>query len=234
MQPTVNGERRWTLGRPVNRELPFETEVPFDAMRGRSKHRRTQSDYMAALLDRVTLEIWGEIVDATVAAAKSGDARARAWLADFLVGKPQVEAPTPLAVIVQRIRGSDELVNELAYPVIGRQRWSDDEAEAEDAIKAQIAAELAERVEESPALPARQSNQARKSRDIGNNRIALKCQTLHAATCGLRIAGAARVRNEHGNQPKIRRVSDCRLDPDLQRYARDCKGRNAAIAQGHM
>jgi len=103
---------------------------------------------MAALLDRVTLDTWNEIVDATIAAAKSGDARARAWLAEYLVGKPQVEAPTPLAVIVQRIRGSDQLVNELAYPVIGRQRWSDDEDEVEDAVKAQIAAELAERVEE--------------------------------------------------------------------------------------
>lgn len=117
-------------------------------LRGRSKHRRTQSDYMAALLDRVTLETWTEIVDATVAAAKSGDARARVWLADYLVGKPQVEAPTPLAVIVQRISGSDELVKQLAWPVVSRQRWSDDEDEAEDAIKAQIAAELAERIDE--------------------------------------------------------------------------------------
>jgi len=45
-------------------------------LRGRSKHRRTQSDYMAALLDRVSIETWNEIIDATVAAAKSGDARA--------------------------------------------------------------------------------------------------------------------------------------------------------------
>jgi hypothetical protein len=74
--------------------------------------------------------------------------KARACLAEYLVGKPQVEAPSPLAVIVQRINGSDQLVNELAYPVIGRRRWSDDEAEAEEAIKAQIAAELAERVED--------------------------------------------------------------------------------------
>ena len=49
-------------------------------------------------LDRVTLESWGEIVDATVAAAKSGDTQARAWLTAYLLGKPQVEAPTPLAV----------------------------------------------------------------------------------------------------------------------------------------
>jgi len=107
---------------------------------------------MAALLDRVTLDTWNEIVDATVAAAKSGDARARAWLAEYLVGKPQVEAPTPLAVIVQRIRGSDQLVNELSEPAINRALWhegeDDEEDKAKDAIKAQIASELAERVEE--------------------------------------------------------------------------------------
>ena len=121
-------------------------------LRGRSKHRRTQSDYMAALLDRVTSDTWNEIVDATVTAAESGDARARAWLAEYLVGKPQVEAPTPLAVIVQRMRGGDELVNKLAEPAIYRAQWQDEEdAEednAKDAIRAQIAAELAERVEE--------------------------------------------------------------------------------------
>ena len=104
------------------------------------------------MLDRVTLETWTEIVDATVAAAKSGDARARVWLADYLVGKPQVEAPTPLAVIVQRISGSDQLVNELATPAIYRAQWQDKEdAEtdnANDTIRAKIAAELAHRIDE--------------------------------------------------------------------------------------
>lgn len=78
---------------------------------------------MATLLDRVTLETWGEIVDATVASAKSGDTQARAWLAAYLLGKPQVEAPTPLAVIVQRITGNDELVTELALPAISQLRY---------------------------------------------------------------------------------------------------------------
>jgi hypothetical protein len=119
-------------------------------LRGRSTHRRTQSDYLAALLDRVTLETWGEVIDATVAAAKSGDAQARTWLAAYLVGKPQAEAPTPLALIVQRISGDDELVKRLAEPEIDRRRYpilhSDDDAKT--AIKAQIAAELVERIDE--------------------------------------------------------------------------------------
>ena len=36
---------------------------------------------MAALLDRVTIDIWNEIIDATITLAKSGDARARTALA---------------------------------------------------------------------------------------------------------------------------------------------------------
>ena len=107
---------------------------------------------MAALLDRVTLDTWNEIIDATVAAAKSGDARARAWLAEYLVGKPQVEARTPLAVIVQRISGADQLVDELASPALYRAQWQDkedaEEDNAKDAIRAQIAAELADRIDE--------------------------------------------------------------------------------------
>jgi hypothetical protein len=118
-------------------------------LRGRSAHRRTQSAYMATLLDRVTLEVWGEVVDATVAAAKSGDTQARAWLAAYLLGKPHMEARSPLAVIVERISGNDELVKELAEPVIHRWTWPDDEEvdNVKAAIRAQVAAELAERID---------------------------------------------------------------------------------------
>src|SRR5215469_11565465 len=125
--PSTGGPHDASRGMSTDQETRQEP-----LLRGRSKHRRTQSDYMAALLDRVTIDTWNEIVDATVAAAKSGDARARAWLAEYLVGKPQVEAPTPLAVIVQRIRGSDQLVNELAEPAIYRACWQDGEDNEED------------------------------------------------------------------------------------------------------
>ena len=45
---------------------------------------------MGVLLDAVPLEAWREVVSATVAAAKAGDATARAWLAQYLVGMPGV------------------------------------------------------------------------------------------------------------------------------------------------
>jgi hypothetical protein len=108
-------------------------------LRGRAPHRRTQSDYMAALLDRVPLETWGEVIDATVAKAKAGDAQARAFLAAYLAGKPQHDAPAPLAVTAARISGDDALVDELTS---GATHWSMDDDE-KDAIRDAITAELA-------------------------------------------------------------------------------------------
>jgi hypothetical protein len=55
-------------------------------LKGRFEPRRTEGDYMAVLLDAVTLEEWRSVVVATVAAAKAGDPSARAWLAQYLVG----------------------------------------------------------------------------------------------------------------------------------------------------
>ena len=43
---------------------------------------------MGVLLDALPLEDCREVVSATVAVAKAGDATPRAWLAQYLVGKP--------------------------------------------------------------------------------------------------------------------------------------------------
>jgi hypothetical protein len=48
-------------------------------LKGPFTHRGTEGDYMGVLLDAVRLEDWREVVRATVAAAKVGDATARAW-----------------------------------------------------------------------------------------------------------------------------------------------------------
>ena len=113
-------------------------------LRGHAKHRRTQSDYMGALLDRVTLETWGEVIDATVAKAKDGDAQARAFLAAYLVGKPAHDAPEPLAVTAARISGDDPLLEALAEPIQKRSEsdyWQRDH-ETETHYRALVAAEL--------------------------------------------------------------------------------------------
>ncbi len=122
-------------------------------IKGTFTHRRTEADYMGMLLDAVPLEDWREVVSATVAAAKAGDATARAWLAQYLVGKPGATAPAPLTVVVQQLSGRDLLVERLAQPHIARVKYpsfvADDDLE--DTTHELIARELR-------ALEARKSN----------------------------------------------------------------------------
>jgi hypothetical protein len=115
-------------------------------LRGRAPHRRTQSDYMAALLDRVPLETWGEVIDATVAKAKAGDAQARTFLAAYLAGKPQHDAPAPLAVTAARIAADDALADKLTSELTD---WRMDDEE-KDAIREAVAAELPAHIEPQP------------------------------------------------------------------------------------
>lgn len=123
-------------------------------IKGTASHRRTEGDYMSTLLDTVTLEDWQDVVSSTLAAAKQGDAQARAWLAQYLVGKPIGKAPTPLTVVVQQLNGDNPLVNRLSKTVIDQHKYpSLHENDAwEDQIKALIAAELAEKIPEMKTI----------------------------------------------------------------------------------
>jgi hypothetical protein len=116
-------------------------------IKGTANHRRTEGDYMSTLLETVTLEDWQEVVSSTLTAAKQGDAQARAWLAQYLVGKPAGKAPTPLTVVVQQLNGDNPLVNRLSKTVIDKYKYpslhTDDALESQ--IKTIIAAELAEK-----------------------------------------------------------------------------------------
>jgi hypothetical protein len=122
-------------------------------IKGTFTHRRTEADYMGVLLDAVPLEEWREVVIATVAAAKAGDPGARAWLGQYLVGKPGVTAPAPLTVVVQQLSGRDPLVDKLAKPHIDRAEYPSLHAgdDFKDALKARVADELR-------ALEAQKSN----------------------------------------------------------------------------
>lgn len=120
-------------------------------LRGHAKHRRTQSDYLGALLDRVTLETWGDVIDTTVAKAKDGDAQARAFLAAYLVGKPAHDAPAPLDVTAARLSGDDPLVEMLADKATRRVCFggSNFDDTRNDAAQS-IAAELPGHIEPQP------------------------------------------------------------------------------------
>ncbi len=117
-------------------------------LRGSAPHRRTQTDYMGALTDAVTLDDWRDVVAAALAKAKDGDPQARAWLAQYLVGKPDAKAPTPLTVVVQQLNGADPVVEGLARPIIERQRFPSLDLldDTGDAIRERVAAELPVRI----------------------------------------------------------------------------------------
>lgn len=103
---------------------------------------------MGVLLDTVTLEDWRDVVAGTLQLAKQGDPQARAWLAQYLVGKPEAKAPTPLTVVVNQWSGKDPVAERLAKPLIDRALFPSLHAndEWEKDIRAAIAAELAEKL----------------------------------------------------------------------------------------
>jgi hypothetical protein len=118
-------------------------------LHGTAKHRRTEGDYMGVLLDTITLDDWRDVVVGALNEAKGGNPAARAWLAQYLVGKPETKAPTPLNVVVQQLNGSDPLVERLAKPVINRALYpslhaNDDwEAKVHSAIAEEMTQKLA-------------------------------------------------------------------------------------------
>jgi hypothetical protein len=129
-----------------------------ELIRGTATHRRTEGDYMGVLLDAVTLDDWRGVVTGALRAAKGGDPQARNWLAQYLVGKPEGKAPTPLNIVVQQLNGADPLVERLAKPLIHEQTYPS--LHTKDAfethIRALVAIELAEKIKlvetiESPA-----------------------------------------------------------------------------------
>ncbi len=111
---------------------------------GHATHRRTEGDYMGVLLDTVTLNDWRSVVNGALQAAKAGDQQARNWLAQYLVGRPEGKAPTPMNIVVRQLSGADPLVERLAKPAIDRMKYPsmhvNDDLEAH--IRALVAAEL--------------------------------------------------------------------------------------------
>ena len=115
-----------------------------ELIQGRAGHRRTEGDYMGVLLETVTLDDWRGVVSTAKAAAKAGDPQARTWLAQFLMGKPAGNAPTPMTVVVQQLNGADPLGEKLAKPLIDRRNNPERSQYAinADHIRALVAAEL--------------------------------------------------------------------------------------------
>lgn len=54
--------------------------------------KRVEQEYLKALREECSIEEWRIICKKAVDDAKDGDAKARQWLNDYLVGKPQPDA----------------------------------------------------------------------------------------------------------------------------------------------
>lgn len=117
-----------------------------ELIQGSANHRRTESDYMGVLLDAVTLDDWREVVTSAVQAAKEGDAQARNWLGQYLVGKPESKAPTPLNIVVQQLNGTDAVLDKLAHKAYVKTIFTDKEDEYKEQIRAQLAEELRQKI----------------------------------------------------------------------------------------
>ena len=123
-----------------------------ELIRGHATHRRTEGDYMGVLLDAVTLDDWRVVVNNAKAMAQQGDPQARAWLAQYLMGKPGGNAPSPMTVVVQQLNGADPLVEKLALPAITQARYPDIDDRWKDDIRSLVAAELLEKVKPAETI----------------------------------------------------------------------------------
>ena len=80
---------------------------------GRAK-RKAEDEFLDALGRRVSLADWVAVIDKALALAKvDGDARARQWLSDYLIGKPiqRVEHAGAGGGPLQAVVATDDLSN---------------------------------------------------------------------------------------------------------------------------
>ena len=78
--------------------------------------KETETSYMQVSESVCTFDVWREITMKAVEQAKRGDARARQWLSDYLIGKPismvmAVQEKQDTLITVQYIR--DKLTDRL-------------------------------------------------------------------------------------------------------------------------
>lgn len=84
------------------------------------------------------------VVEGALNAAKKGSPAARAWLAQYLIGKPDGKAPTPLTVVVQQWGGNDPVTENLTKSISHKELYGGNEWE--EKIRKKIADELEQKL----------------------------------------------------------------------------------------
>jgi hypothetical protein len=74
-----------------------------------STRRLIERDYFDALAQAITLDVWREIVERQISDAKDGDAKARDWIARFVLG----EQPMTLTALAEKEALGIEPVDEI-------------------------------------------------------------------------------------------------------------------------
>ena len=74
--------------------------------------RETERAYLVVIAEACTPDAWHAIVDKAVEDAKAGDAKARDWLASYLVGRPEHAALTLHKLAVQEESGRDSITSD--------------------------------------------------------------------------------------------------------------------------
>jgi len=117
-----------------------------ELIRGSANHRRTEGDYMGVLLDTVSLDDWRGVVSGALRDAKSGDSQARNWLAQYLMGRAESKAPTPLNIVVQQLNGTDKLLDTLTNDAYMKATYPGDNVEYKAGIRAQLIYEMQQKI----------------------------------------------------------------------------------------
>lgn len=117
-----------------------------ELIQGSATHRRTEGDYMGVLLDAVTLDDWRGVVTGALQAAKGGDPQARNWLAQYLMGRAESKAPTPLNIVVQQLNGTDKLMDTLTHDAYRKAVHPDQNDAYKAHIRAQLAVEMQQKI----------------------------------------------------------------------------------------
>ena len=85
---------------------------------GRPK-RVTERHYLDVMQVACSPETWREIVEKAIVDAKNGDAKAREWLASYLVGKPEGLAPTLKRMAIEDAAGIEDGIRESDITMAG-------------------------------------------------------------------------------------------------------------------
>lgn len=89
--------------------------LPGHGLKGGRKPRATEERFLELLKEAVTEADWKGVVRKTVALAKKGDARARTWLSDYLMGRPTEKTSGALGVYsIDFTKLTDEQLDRIA------------------------------------------------------------------------------------------------------------------------